>query len=678
MNRTLASIDKSTARRARTLPRAAATSDVTRARDVLLAALVAAMTLGAGLALVPAGSLRLSPGPLARPHVEAGLACASCHAAGATSAAGSCAGCHGTHGSTRAGHQRLLARGELGCVDCHAAHGTAEGITFLSGDRFVRWGAGPEETGAGSGPAGATVPFVPLAACSRCHDLASPRDPAARCSSPSPAGSSLGISLCFDEHQAPTDTAAAPGRIACAHQHGPSRFAAWEAAAPIAQRATRLAAGRGSGAWWAVAVAFAAGVSAFAAIGAARHSRRSKALPSQPLARTTNARLPQINASTCLGCYACVDACPFDVLEIQRYVAVVARPADCCGVVLCQQVCPNGSLTIAEGAPIEHRLRLDEHLESLDAPGVFVAGDLGGVPLIKNAIAQGVRAVDRVADGVPRRVRGGATCHDVVIVGAGPAGLSAALRAQELGLSYVCLEQGTVASSIRSFPRNKLVFDQPLNLPVEGDLWLQECTKEELLAQWARIVRRRKLAIREGCRVTDIGRSGADFVVTTSGETFSAARLILAIGKRGTPRTLGCAIDDAAAAKVSYSLADARSFASQRVLIVGLGDSAMEAAIAIARQPGTTVAISYRGKDFARGRARNVAEVKALVARGRLRIAFDSSVTRVNVSTVELTVSGRAESLPNDAVLVLIGGTPSWDLLQRAGVASNAVVADVT
>jgi thioredoxin reductase len=296
-----------------------------------------------------------------------------------------------------------------------------------------------------------------------------------------------------------------------------------------------------------------------------------------------------------------------------------------------------------------------------------------------------VRAIDRIAETLPRSERGGggaseskgdaAVRVDVVIVGAGPAGLSAALRAQELGLSYVCLEQGSVASSVRSFPRNKLVFDQPMNLPVEGDLWLQESTKEELLSQWTRIVRKRKLAIRENHRVSDITRTDGRFVVTAEG-TFVAPRLVLAIGRRGTPRVLECPIDAVAAGKVAYSLADARSFASQRVLIVGLGDSAMEAAIAIARQPGTTVTISYRGSDIARGRARNVAELKSLVARGRVRIVYESRVSRVDASSVTLHAAGSTLELPNDAVVALMGGTPSWDLLQRAGIKA-AVVASL-
>jgi thioredoxin reductase len=351
-------------------------------------------------------------------------------------------------------------------------------------------------------------------------------------------------------------------------------------------------------------------------------------------------------------------------------------PADCCGVVLCEQVCPNGSLRIAEGAPIAERPNLDAHLESKDAPGVFVAGDLSGLPLIKNAILQGRRVIDRVAESLPakERVKVPSPAEvDVVIVGAGPAGLSASLRARELGLSYVTLEQGTVASSVKSFPRKKLVFDQPLDLPVEGELWLKEATKEELLSQWTRIVRARKLAVREGRRVDAIAREAGKLAISSvdaagGRETVRAARLVLAIGKRGTPNTLECPIAPAAEDKVSYSLADARSFAGQRVLVVGLGDAAMEAAIALARQPSTHVTVSYRGEGFRRGKARNVAEMKRLVARGALRLIVASHVTRVAERTVHLATPRGSEELAVDAVLVLIGGTASWELVRQAGV----------
>jgi len=416
----------------------------------------------------------------------------------------------------------------------------------------------------------------------------------------------------------------------------------------------------------------AGGLVAYAAIALGRRlfrSRKAKRAPDLPVARV---RLPVIDTSTCLGCYACVDACPFDVLEIERYVAVVRRPADCCGVLLCQQVCPNGSLQITEGEAIPDRPRTDEYLESADVPGIFLAGDLTGLPLIKNAIAQGVRAVDRIAEARARKKKGAAGVVDVAIVGAGPAGLSAALRAQERGLSYALLEQETMAQSIQSFPRNKLVFDQPRDVPVHGALWLKEATKEELLAEWTRIVRQNRLEILEHHRVLEVKPEDGGFVLrATTGEgetTVRAASVVLAIGRRGTPRKLEAHVARGAESKVSYALADARSLAHQKVLIVGLGDSAMEAACAIARQPGAVVTLVHRGKDFARGKSRNIAEVKELLRRGKIRVLFESAVERVDPDRVLVRSSGGREEIANDLVLALIGGVPSWEMLEAAGM----------
>jgi thioredoxin reductase len=419
-----------------------------------------------------------------------------------------------------------------------------------------------------------------------------------------------------------------------------------------------------------LAFAGSAALRARAASAARAADRRAPA----KLAAPVRVRLPQIDTSTCLGCYACVDACPFDVLAIDKYLAVVERPADCCGVGTCEKACPNGSLRIAEGEILSERPRVGETLESEDAPGVFVAGDLTGLPLIKNAIAQGVRAMNAVAEALPRGARrAGGDVADVVVVGAGPAGLSAALRAKELGLSCVVLEQGSIAASIRSFPRDKVVFDPPLDVPVEGPLWLEQCTKEELLAQWTRITRRHGVAVREGHRVTGVAREGDVFAVTatTTGDRAGVVRgrkLVLAIGRRGTPRPLDAAVAADAEGKVSYALYDARSFAGKRVLVVGLGDAAMEAASAIARQPGADVTIAYRGDGFHRGKARNVAEVKTFVAAGRIRLLFGSTVDRVEARSVTLSTPSGTETLANDAVIVLIGGVPSWDLVEAAGV----------
>jgi thioredoxin reductase len=699
--------------RARSSVRAEPTSDVTRFRGVVAAAVVgAAASLAASLLFPAPGGARGAPGPLSRPHLAAGLSCAACHTGAgpgdrtAPPAAAACVNCHGVHASVRRGHA-ALAGGALGCTACHPIHVSDQGVSFLPDGPAVRFAPGVQaELGAVAfRPArGATVAIPSAGSCKRCHALGSPADPIARCliGGQEALGDARPI-VCFDEHAAalPPDEGRRTFRDrdwdraagVCAGQHTQDRAAAWEAAREAAAVMPVVRASALSGApsaWMGAGLAAAALVLAGVRAGDAVRRRRRAAqargvVPEAP----PRVRLPQIDTSTCLGCYACVDACPYDVLEVERYVAVVSRPDACCGLTLCEQRCPNGSLRVTDGEPIGDRPRLGAELESLDVPGLYLAGDVTGLPLIKNAILQGARAAEHIAAGLARGAGGGeprgenrrpGDALDLIIVGAGPAGISAALRAGELGLTFEAIEQGSVAQSIRSFPRGKLVFDQPLELPVTGKLWLRESTKEELLSHWLRIVRQNKLPVREDTRMTAVTRDPATglFRVTTEpreggpSRVSLARRVLLAIGQRGSPRRLPCPLAPEVEARVHYHLSDAKSFEGKRVIVVGLGDVAMEAAVALARQPNTAVTVVHRGEGFTRGKSRNIAELKRLADAGRIGLRLGSAIVGITADRVTLRGPKGEASLGYDAVMVMIGSIPPWEALHRAGVRTIA------
>ena len=662
----------------------ARSSDVTRMRALLVAAGLAAIGVAAGWVMSPSG-YSTNSGQLSLPHQQAGLSCEQCHREG-NEPGDSCQGCHGKHTSVRRGHARLMATGKLGCINCHDIHGSDQGVRWLPNQQrdsdnqesvTLRYWVGRTQRVAPSHlhvQQATTVPLVPLARCRTCHLLNNKRDPLWRCvAAGDDIADAASISGCFDEHRSATDMTDHTGKV-CASQHRGQRFDAWEAARlTLAQPVGKAEAPRYPWHWlWLLTGALLAALGHVGTRLWQRHRRRARRDgAATQVALADRVRLPQINTNTCLGCFACVDACPYDVLEIERYVARVARPQACCGLILCEQVCPNGSLVITDGEPIVDRPVLDEQLQAPAAPGVYLAGDITGLPLIKNAIAQGHRAVDAISTAIkshPHQL-------DVVIVGAGPAGISAALRAKELKLRYRVLEQGSVAQSIRSFPRGKLVFAQPLNLPVVGTLWLEEASKEELLSKWLRIVRREELAIQEHTRFVSANAITAGFEVAAQShpdgtpQAITTATILLCIGQRGSPRKLATALSPATESKVFYHLADARSFAGKRSLVVGLGDVAMETAIALSRQPAATVALAYRGGTFSRGKARNVAEVKRLLELGRLTMYWNAEVEKVATSVVTLRVAGKGVTLKNDALFVMIGSLTPTGLLRQLGVA---------
>ncbi|HWP06821.1 MAG TPA: NAD(P)-binding domain-containing protein [Polyangiaceae bacterium] len=538
----------------------------------------------------------------------------------------------------------------------------ADGESILYGSGFERTLVAPRPSPAGVEIEEVFVPLVSSAACTRCHDAANDRDPAAHCLSGGGA-----FSLCFDEHRLPAQSSARKPAL---------RDAAIERA-----RAAARGAGTGRGVLAsfgsdAAVIALGLGVAGLTLL----FDRRRRRAPPRSAARMTPPpgarRLPVIDAATCLGCQACVDACPYDALVVKRYVAVLARPDACCGAGPCQDSCPNGSLTLVTDGQAAPGPRLSERLEALTRPGLFLAGDVTGSSLVRNALRQGAK-VARAAALRVASVRAGAPkpagTLDVVVVGAGPAGLAAALTLKSLGLDCVVLEQGRLAESIQSFSREKLVLDAPLAADEQLPLFIGDVHKEELVQRWQRTVRAARLPVREGARVLEVipGDQGFRVRAALPGAApleVTATTVILAIGTRGTPRALAAVVDEAARPHVHYELSDARSFAGRSVVVAGLGDVAMESALALAAQPGTSVTVLARGPGFRRGRKRNIDALSARAAEGRVRLVFEAEIERIGPRSVEARVAGVGRSFPCEAVFVHVGRVPSHELLARTGV----------
>lgn len=391
---------------------------------------------------------------------------------------------------------------------------------------------------------------------------------------------------------------------------------------------------------------------------------------------TRKARLsyPHVDLSRCLGCGACIRACPEEgVLALIHGQALVVHGARCVGHGVCARECPTDAiaLTIGELETRRDIPALDPTLEAPGTPGLFLAGEVTGYALIRTAIAHGTAVADEVA----RRVRNAgpapAKTFDLCIVGAGPAGLAMALQAKVHGLSFLVLEQDSLGGTVAKYPRQKLVMTQPVDLPLAGRLTRTSYAKEELMEIWQTVAREQELPIHEGVRFHGLQRRNDGLFEVDSDHGKLRTRFVaLALGRRGTPRRLEVPGEDLP--KVVYSLLDAHGHQGQRILVVGGGDSAVEAALALAEQPGNEVTLSYRQAHFSRLKARNEERIEAAVADGSVRVVLKSQVVGISPEDVELRIDTpdgpRSARIPNDEVFVLIGGTPPFEMLERCGV----------
>ena len=405
------------------------------------------------------------------------------------------------------------------------------------------------------------------------------------------------------------------------------------------------------------------------------HVRRRRRLERQSLKalESTGAAEPAslhpiIDPATCIGCSSCVKACPeqahHTVLGIVDGRAVLVSPGDCIGHGACKTACPVNAITLVFGSerrgvdiPI-----LTPKFEST-VPGIFVAGELGGMGLIRNALEQGRQAVEAIAE--RRRAAGGQEL-DLVIVGAGPSGFAATLTAKSKNMRYVTVEQEALGGAVFQYPRGKLVMTAPATVPLIGKVNFRQTSKEALLEFWKDAERKTGIKINYQERVEEITRAGEGFIVKTNRGTYPTRSVLLAIGRRGTPRKLGVPGEEMS--KVVYRLIDPEQYKGQHVLVVGGGDSALEAAASIAEAGGGGVVLSYRGAEFDRAKARNRERINAAAKGGILKVMMKSSVKQIEAQSVAIEADGGVSKVRNDAVIVSAGGVLPSDFLKRVGI----------
>jgi len=403
---------------------------------------------------------------------------------------------------------------------------------------------------------------------------------------------------------------------------------------------------------------------------------------------------PIINASLCIGCGTCVDVCPEEgALEIVSGKAILSGPQNCTSKTKCVEVCPTSAIAMGFGDTLQTvKVPMVSETFETNVEGVFIVGELGGMGLIKTAINEGRLVIDYVnkrlhpegeaAEGPSAIVFDAAapvedvalngstgkreTPAEVIIVGAGPAGLSAALTAKQQGLNYLAFDQGEVASTIKQYPRHKFLMAEPVSMPLYGNLYIADGTKESLVSVWENIIANTGVEVNTEERVDNVRRDGDVLEVQTPKGIYYGKNVVLAMGKRGTPRRLNVPGEDMS--KVAYRLIEAETFEDNDILVVGGGDSAVEAALALSRAKRNRVTLSYRKADFSRVRDRNQQFLAEAEEQDLIQVFRTSTVTEIGDDSVTLATQEGDKAIPNDYIFVMAGGDSPEGFLRQIGV----------
>ena len=375
---------------------------------------------------------------------------------------------------------------------------------------------------------------------------------------------------------------------------------------------------------------------------------------------------PVVDPNRCIKSGACIDACPEkDILGIRNGRATIINASHCIGHGACFQACPVEAISLfigteKRGVDLPH---INPNFET-NVPGIFIAGELGGMGLIKNAVKQGTEAVENIVKTFSKTPT---ATYDLIVVGAGPAGISATLAAKKSNLKTLVLEQDTLGGTVFTFPRAKIVMTSEMEIPLHGKVKLHETSKKQLLELWVSILTKNDIHIQENTKVEAITRQGGIFKVdTNTGESYTAERILLAIGRRGTPRKLNVPGENSE--KVAYRLLEPELISTKKILVVGGGDSAIESALLLSEN--NKVTISYRSETFSRLKPKNAIAINSAIKNSLIEVLFLSNVKSIEPDIVYYTKedSQEVQKLENDLVFIFAGGELPTQFLKKVGI----------